>query len=314
MATSNNQNFSLNRDDFIKAAMRGINALFEGQSPNPIQISDISQAMNMLAKQWMGAADFMPGFKMWTRKRATVFLEKGKSKYTLGPNGDHATTSYTETAMKVAAVATDGTVDVDSITGMTTADFIGVVLDDGEIHFTTINGAPSGDTVTLTTAMPSAAAIGKAVYFYTTKVQRPLDILFINIQDSNGDDLPLNPMTLGEYESIGDKDASGRPTQYYFEKLRTDADLYLDYAVDEVTDSLEVTFLRPVDDFDAATDELDMPQVWFRPFKYQLMIDIAPEFHKPVTNDMYKLASDSLAIAGNTDPETTEAYFLPEAE
>jgi hypothetical protein len=69
-----------------------------------------------------------------------------------------------ETAMRVAGVATDATIDVDSITGITNGDNIGVELDDGTMHWTTVNGAPSGTVITLTAVLPSATAIDNRVY------------------------------------------------------------------------------------------------------------------------------------------------------
>lgn len=80
----------------------------------------------------------------------------------------NATGSYTiidrrDTTLAVAAVATNLTITVASATGMASGDLIGVELDTGGTHWTTINGAPAGAVVTLTVAMPSGAAIGRAV-------------------------------------------------------------------------------------------------------------------------------------------------------
>lgn len=68
-----------------------------------------------------------------------------------------------DTTLSVAAVSTDTTITVASATGISSGDNIAVLLDDGTTHFTTVNGAPSGSVVTLTAAMPGAAAIGNDV-------------------------------------------------------------------------------------------------------------------------------------------------------
>lgn len=57
----------------------------------------------------------------------------------------------------------DATVEVTSIAGLSSGDPIGIILDDGTQHKTTINGAPAGSTVTLTTAISGDAAAGNAV-------------------------------------------------------------------------------------------------------------------------------------------------------
>ena len=51
-------------------------------------------------------------------------------------------------------------ITVTTATGINSGDIVGVVLDSGLTHWTTVNGAPSGSNVTLTVALPSAAASG----------------------------------------------------------------------------------------------------------------------------------------------------------
>jgi len=68
------------------------------------------------------------------------------------------------TAIKVAASKDDLTIDVNSISGLADDDSIGITLDDGTLQWTTVNGTPAGDTVTLAEALPDDAAIGNVVY------------------------------------------------------------------------------------------------------------------------------------------------------
>lgn len=70
-----------------------------------------------------------------------------------------------DTTITVAQVATDTTITVASVTSITSGDIVGLELDDGSTHWTTVNGAPSGSVVTLTNALPSGAAAGKRVVF-----------------------------------------------------------------------------------------------------------------------------------------------------
>jgi len=66
------------------------------------------------------------------------------------------------TKLSVAAAWPDTTITVDSITGFVDGDSIAVVLDNGDLHETDINGTPSGSDINID-AIPSAAAIGNAV-------------------------------------------------------------------------------------------------------------------------------------------------------
>jgi len=54
-------------------------------------------------------------------------------------------------------------ISVTDATGMASGDNFSIELDDGDWHHTTINGAPAGNDVTITAALPSAAASGNEV-------------------------------------------------------------------------------------------------------------------------------------------------------
>lgn len=64
--------------------------------------------------------------------------------------------------LAAAASPGDTTITVDDASRMSSGDTIRVILDNGD-HLTTINGAPSGNVVTLAVPMPGAAAVGNAV-------------------------------------------------------------------------------------------------------------------------------------------------------
>lgn len=311
MATSGSVDFSVSRDEIITTALQDIGKLARNQSPSQSDLTLCSRKLNMIVKQWQGRTDFSPGFKMWTRKRGTLFLQKNQYKYSLGATGDHATTSFVEASLEVAASATDSTIDISSISGMLSADNIGIVLDSGSVHWTTINGAPAGNTVTLTDAMPSSSAVGRTVWTYTTKIDKPLEILLAYMRDASGDDSPLSPITLDEYEAIPDKDALGDPVEYYYEKQLSNGDVYFDSAIDDVTNTFKFVFLRPIEDFDSQDDTPDFPQEYYRLLSYQLAIDISPSFKVSVTPELQALRDEALTIAQQLDPETSEAYFQP---
>lgn len=84
-------------------------------------------------------------------------------------------TSRVDTRVRVAAAASDTTLEVDSTTGMLAGDVIGVELDSDivsveggyrEMHWTTIASITDGDTLVLTAGIPAlkSAAIGRNVY------------------------------------------------------------------------------------------------------------------------------------------------------
>jgi hypothetical protein len=295
MPTSGSYNFSVTRNDICYAALRTVGALASGETPSASELAEAVQALNMMVKSWQGV-----GLEVWTTKRATLFLELNQSEYLLGPSGDHATHSYMETAMRVAGVATDTTLEVDSTTGITAADYIGIVLDSGVSHWTTVASITDADTLVITSGLPSAAAVGKAVYAYSTKIPRPVSIIQAFTRNTSDQDYTVYNWHRDDYWSMYDKTLIAPPTRYFYEAHIPNGTLYTNYMPQDVTETLELVYHRPFEDFDAAGDEPDFPQEWFEALKYNLALRLAPEYGRP--------AQELAALAENARMNAEAAY------
>lgn len=84
-------------------------------------------------------------------------------RYSLADDAWHYISDGTSTTLTAAASSPDTTLTVASIAGFSDGDFIAVVLDSGDQHKTTVNGAPAGSTITITDPMPGNAGIGNTV-------------------------------------------------------------------------------------------------------------------------------------------------------
>lgn len=314
MTTSGSVNFSINRNEICEDALREIGRLADGQVMSANDLDFCSRRLNLLVKQWQGTADFAPGLKEWSRKRGYVFLQKAQSVYSLGPSGDAATSSYSQTTLSAPEAGGQTALSVTSNTGMTAADYIGIVLDSGYFHWTTIVSTGGGPIVTVTAALPTAAAAGNAVFWFTTKMRRPIDILTQVIRDTNGTDTTLGRFrTISEYESIPDKSAAGDPTTIYYERQLVNGVLYLDNAPNDVSKIIRVVFLSDIEDFDALADTPDYPAEWYLPLVLGLAKNISPRFGLNFTALMQDNYTSSLAIARNVYPEVTDVSFQPNA-
>lgn len=313
MASSGSYNFSVNRDHIIGLAGLGAGILGIGRVASAEDTNTASRLLNLIVKQLMGKSDFSPGLKIWTRKRAYLFPQTNQSVYSLGTGGDHATASYSQTTLSAAEAAAQTVLSVTSTTGMTAADNIGIRLSDNSIHWTTIVSTGAGPTVTITTQLPSGADSGATVYWYTSKIMLPLQMISVRRMDTSSNETPLTPMSLMEYEEgLLVKNNDGDPSRYLYERGVTTGSLRLDYEPTDTTEIYKLTFLRPAEDFDAATDTPDYPQEWERLFVGQLAIDWATFSGKTVTQEMKDYRDQALAMAGNVDPENEEVFFQSE--
>lgn len=162
--------------EFVPALIRGINT---GVRPTGLPPEQCVVADNIRFTQEQVLSDLgyvVFGSTVVGKPRATYQFHKknGTSVLTLLTNSrfyewDTVVSEWqyvgdgTSTTLSSAASATDTSIEVNDITGFSDGDPIGIELDDGTQHKTTINGAPSGSTINIDDAMPGAAAIGNDV-------------------------------------------------------------------------------------------------------------------------------------------------------
>jgi len=315
LAVSNSFDFELNRNKLFEEVLYGVGALGQGNAPSAFQIQRCVNGVNQLIQSWQGPGNLSPGVEVWARKTATLFLQKDQVEYQLGPTGDHCTASFVETTLSADSASSDTTWDVTSDTGIADADIIGVLMDNGSIHWDVVSGAPVSDVVTVVTGPTALASAGAKVYAYTSKIMRPTSIVIAMTREDDGDDLVMTPYkTREDYESIIDKDQAGTPNKYYYEGELVDGRIYFNFAPDDLPNNTKVRMVirRPFSDFDAATDTADFPPKYHRAIKWNLMLEIAPMFSKPVTQEMKDNATNSLILAQQAGPEEVEMYFQPD--
>ncbi len=314
MPSSGTVTYSVNELDIITDAFENMGVYGAGEVISADDIAVARRKLNMLVKQWVAQADFAPGLKMWTRRRAWLFLQKNQGVYSLGPSGDHAAEdSYVTTTTTAAASAGASTITVTSIAGLSSGMFIAVKLDSGSLQWTTINGAPSGSTVTLTATLTGAAASGARVFAYTNKPRRPFDIDTAALRDVNTVDAYVDPsLILQDYEALTNKTTDGTPDAFYFEAQRTNAKVYLNREPDDVTKVMRLVYTSYIEDFTQTTDTADFPAEWFRALSAQLALDLCPAYQVPVSAELKLMRDESLRMAQNAYPVTSTASFQPD--
>lgn len=345
MALSNSYSFTVSATDIINEAMLNCGAIGEGETPTAQEYSDCLRKLNMMVKQWCGKQDFAPGLKMWTRQRGDLFLSSSQGVYQLGPTGDNwaggVATSANSTVLsnfntnQLTATAASGTstltVGTGQIANFTLGDFLVVELDSGDIFSSSVGSINAGaGTLTLgnSQVMPSQASSNAYVWNYSQKAQRPLAIETVVLRDSANNDIPLNRMTLEDYELLPTKTSPQYlqdPTAFYYESqigsgLLTPVNtgggnLYLDCGgAQDVTKHLHIVYLRAVMDLVNYSDNPEYPQQWYRALCWGLTREICPMFDAEYTEDIKENLLESLGMARQGDPETTTLYFEANAE
>ena len=283
MATSSSSDFNRTRDQIIARAGRIIGAFKAGETMGAQEVTDFSEALNAMVKRWSAT----PGMLTWAMSEATLFPQAAQSQYAVAVNGaDHCTLSYYATTISSTEAGGQTVLSVTATTGMTVADYIGVVLDTGSMQWSTISSKTS-NTVTIADALTSQAAAGNAVFSYTTKIPRPMRLLdkpgAVRRYDiASGIEIPIGPpMARSDYQMLTNKSQSGIVNRVFYDPQLSTGYLYLWSPPRTVTSLVKFTFQRPIQDFDAAADNPDLPQEWIDPLVWNLADVLAMEYDVP---------------------------------
>jgi hypothetical protein len=311
MSTSGTVSFGRNRDQLIASALRKIGAFESGETPDSAAVTEASDALNVMIKHWQGS-----GIHIWRTTEAILFPQLDQVRYVFGAI-DHATESYVETALTSAAADGASTVVLDSVTSVASTYNIGVQLDDGTMHWTTVNGAPSGSTVTLTAVLTDSAALGNRVLVYQTRLVRPLKILSARTFNFDSQiETPIEEMDRIEYQEMPNKTATGSASGFFYDRrggANSTGLLYLWPSPATVDEAIKMTVARPIEDFTAAGNDPDLPTEWIRAIEWGLADELADEYDvpEPKRTRIERRAAQYLQEANWFERELLSIQFVP---
>lgn len=146
-------------------------------------------------------------------------------------------------------------------------------------------------------------------------IPRPIGIVEVRHVDSNGNEMPLTPMSRSEYMAMPLKSSNGPAIQYYFDPQLVNAVLYVWPVETDLTSMLKMTLRTPVQDFVNADDTPDFPIEWADALHYNLAMRLVPAYGVPeqIAARVERLAAISLNNANDFDREQdVTVQFVPD--
>lgn len=320
LATSGTTTFIETRNQIIFASLRKIGAIESGETPGAQMITDAALALNGIVKEWQAT-----GIHVWTEQDLTLFLQPGQNQYSLGAgSSDHFAQNWVQATLTADALITATVVALTSVSGIASTNNIGIILDAGNIFWTTVSGAPSGLNVTLAAPLPSQASSGAIAIVYATSFVRPLRIPAA--RRFNLPSLIENPlvgMSRLDYFNMPDKTNLGSINQFYYSpQIGQNGGQYnpgtpvgqfyvWPTPASPIVDCVKFTGLMPLQDFTNASQVGDFPQEWMSTLIYQLAVEIAPEYGVNQTDYALLLgrANEKLDRLMSWDREPESVYF-----
>lgn len=314
MTTSNSYDFSITAGEVVTSAARKLGIVAEGEELSTAAMADGLLDLNLLIKSFP-----VKGIDLWRYEELTVFLDTSSQSYLIGSTGDKASFNAYKTEIAAAASSGDSIITVDSDDNITNGDVIGIELTDGTIQWTTGNGVPAANVVTLTAVLTGATTIGNHVYNYTTIAQRPERIYDGRLKLYNDSEINLTSLSLSDYNKITTKSNASIPTSYCYVPLLDNGKLYVWGVNDNVRNRLVFAAQRQLQDIDAPTNTLEFPQIFLKAIIYNLAVDMAFDYSMIDINSRHyealkQRADEFLVDAEDFDIENTSVTFSPYGE
>lgn len=308
MTTSGSTDFNPSRNQIILRAGRQCGAWAAGETPSAQEVQDWSDALNALVKEWEGQ-----GLHLWAETEGILWPQQNQIKYLLGPDStDHAASTWNETTLSLNAVTGATALTVASAAGISNLDNIGVYLSSGAMFWTTVNGAPAGNVVNLSSALPSPAAASNPVVSYTKKIERPLRILTSRRYDQfSRIETPLWNMARLDFRDLPNKYTTGIINATFYDPQLSDGVFWVWTNPTNSYYAVKFTWMRQLQDFDTANDTADFPQYWLNALTWNLAQQMAVEYGcpEPRFSRIQQMAAQSLDTAMGFDREPESIYM-----
>lgn len=314
MATSGDYSFNLPSYKIIHGAARLVSAIQTGETLPSDEYEDMLDALNGMVTHWQAS-----GIHVWSETDATLFLQPGQISYQLGLGSVDrccATKDWSETALAIAAASGAAAITVASVAGITSGNHIGIWLDSGTIFWTTVNGAPVGNAVNLTQTLPGSATAQAWVVSYTQDMVRPLRVPAARRYQfappgGHPIETPLGVLSRIDYGFVPNKTTPGMVTQFFYEPTLIFGTMHIWPAPADNRSAVMFTAQRPLQDFLTQRDTADLPQEWISTLRFNLALEISPEYDiEPQRFQILQaMAAEKLAACQAWDREPQSVYF-----
>lgn len=315
MATSGQSIQPITRDQICIKALKKCGQAAEGEPVTQEAINDAADDLNRMIKGWQ--AD---GVKIWAQQEQRLFLQPyttQKALYNLGPGGDPcvAVSSLIATS-STSTVAVGGTsITLANVAGVATGMNIGILCDDNSLFWTTINGAPVGNVVTLAAGLIVSATNSQNVWIYQTGIDRPLRIEGqARIQISTTSETPMRILSNSDYMNQPNKLTYGTPNSFYYKPSLGLGSMYIWPIAVDSTMFVNYTAYRPLQIFVNPTDNFDGPDEDQQGLIWALADEIKLEYgvDDKTSATIAQKAQAWLTRAEAFDVEEASVFFQPD--
>lgn len=306
MTTSGVTTLAYTANEIFTEALDEIGVAADGETLSGNYFARCKRACNLMIQDWKAQ-----GMHLWTLTEGYLFLTKGTRSYDFA--SARLVNSYTSTTTSAAALTGASTITVTSATGIANGYVIGIELEDGTMQWTTVNGAPSGTTVTLTATLTDDVNSGASVFVYDSSVTfKPVErILQMRRLDTSGYEIEILNWSRLDYMSMPNKDEQSVPTISYADRQRDNYTVHLWPTPNDSSIVIPFTYERKIEVISDSEDTWDIPEYWFNALVLCLAVRVGPRFGvNPVRfAEIKEQAAEALDTALSFDKDMADVRF-----
>lgn len=214
------------------------------------------------------------GINLWREEEAVLPLNPDQTMYSLGTTGDHCFSVYKLKSTTQSHIAAATTINL-SVTGITQGDYIGIAMDNGSRHWSTVSSV-GASSVVIASGLSYASASGSEVYTYTTKIDRPLRVSELRyLSTATSDENQTDSVAREKYLQTPNKTSRAAVSQWYYSPVLTNGKLNLWGVATSCLELVKFSYLKPQYIVESQTEAVLVPVEWYPALKWQLASDLA---------------------------------------
>lgn len=232
----------------------------DGETITTAMKAKITPTLNNMLKAWEAR-----GMHLQTFTEGSLFLQVGQNEYDFTDSSTMLANTYFQTALSQDEIATATTITVDDVSNISNTDNIGIIDANNNLFWTTVNGAPSGDVVTLTDALPTAVTSGSVVFSYPAVTFIPVRKIKANgvrRKEPNDYEIPINFESRQDYFDLPNKNQRGLPIQAYYSRQEPQGIMYLWTTPDNAQSVINFSYERETQIITQDSDNFDLPSYY----------------------------------------------------
>jgi hypothetical protein len=291
MATSGTYTLSKTKTEIIAEAFAILKIGSDGETLTN-ETGRANNSVNLALKQMQAQAGHL-----WAATEGTLFLEVGQEQYDFRLSTVHAANTWYETTITNATAANALSFTVTSTTDILDGDVIGIIQNDNNLFWTTVDGTPSSLTVRVDDAIPLSTLSGAFVRNYraasaTSPELIPISrVINVRRQETTDYEIPIIFKSRATYFNLPNKTQKGTPIQAYYSRQdvagETSGIMYLWSSPISSVPVINFTYERKIQLVLDADDTLDIPDYALEAFAYHLAVRLIPKYGASQAHAMF---------------------------